>query len=142
MSSHTTMTTTEGQRPETGLRLPSLAVTGAEGDVPTRVEAVRTNGSQNGSKPVTAHELHNVISVIIAEAQLLQLHHPANGPNYHSAVAIERAGRRLEALIDRLPALRDTTALPNRQRRDDTVQQDPDSRLPRVVEQVTESEEA
>jgi len=136
------MTTTEGQTPETGLRLPSLAVAGAEGDVPTRVEAVRTNGSQNGSKPVTAHELHNVISVIIAEAQLLQLHQPAHGPNYHSAVAIERAGRRLEALIDRLPTLRDTTALPNRKRRDGTVQQDTDSRPPRVIEQVTEGAEA
>lgn len=142
MSSHTTMKTTEGQTPETGLRLPSLAVAGAEGDIPTRVEVVRTNGSQNGSNPVTAHELHNVISVIIAEAQLLQLHHPAHGPNYRSAVAIERAGRRLEALIDRLTTSRDAADLHNRKRREEAVRREMDIGPHRVIEPTTEGVEA
>lgn len=53
---------------------------------------------------ISAHEAHNLIAVIIAEAQLLQLEFPRDNPNHLSAVAIERAGRRLETLIDRLAA--------------------------------------
>jgi nitrogen-specific signal transduction histidine kinase len=106
------------------------------------LEQIRTNGAQNGSVSVTAHEFHNLISVIIAEAQLLQLHYPAHDPNYQSAVAIERAGRRLEALVDRLTPLRDTVAVPNRKRRDEAVPQNAESRPHRVIEQVTDGAEA
>lgn len=53
---------------------------------------------------ISAHEAHNLIAVIIAEAQLLQLEFPQDDPNHLSAVAIERAGRRLETLVDRLAA--------------------------------------
>ena len=57
---------------------------------------------QNGAYGATVHELHNLISVIVAEAQLLQLEYPPNDPRHDSAVAIERAGRRLEMLLEGL----------------------------------------
>lgn len=64
------------------------------------------DGSQSNLAGDPAHELHNLIAVIIAEAQLLQLDFPKDGPNYLSAAAIERAGRQLELLVDRLTAAR------------------------------------
>lgn len=83
---------------------------GVERDVFMKVENARVAQTQNGSARTTAHELHNLIAVIIAEAQLLKLDCPTDAPNYRSAVAIERAGRRLETLLDRLPELRDVKA--------------------------------
>ena len=125
-STTTTATRTEGQEPDTGATLPSFAL-GSERDVSTRVG----NGVarvKNGSMPVTAHELHNLIAVIIAEAQLLQLDHPTDAPKHQSAVAIERAGRRLETLIDKLPVDRGTTHVPSVINRDRPTRQ--------IVEQV------
>ncbi|RME47786.1 MAG: hypothetical protein D6791_04950 [Chloroflexi bacterium] len=74
------------------------------------LEKMTTNGSQNSAVTVSAHELQNLLCVIIAEAQLLQLNHAADDPDYRSALAIERAGRRLEALLYRLIATWGTEA--------------------------------
>lgn len=62
------------------------------------------NGQQGQRSEISAHELHNLVSVIVAEAQLLQLDFSEEEADYASAVSIERAGRRLEQLIDQLVA--------------------------------------
>lgn len=106
-----------------------------------KVEQVRTNGAHNGSAAVTAHEFHNLISVIIAEAQLLQLDCAGDAPNYRSAVAIERAGRRLEVLIDRLAALRDTPSA-HRTSQDNVSPTDTDTSRCNLMEEDVPREEA
>jgi len=45
------------------------------------------------------HRLGNLVSVIIAEAQLIQAEYDPETPAYQSAVAIERAARELEKMI-------------------------------------------
>ncbi|MFQ5858043.1 MAG: hypothetical protein ACE5LU_20760 [Anaerolineae bacterium] len=68
------------------------------------IEQQATNESQSGLTRVSVHELRNLISVVIAEAQLLQMDSPEDNANYSSAVAIERAGRRMEVLVNWLTA--------------------------------------
>ena len=45
------------------------------------------------------HELGNLVSIIIAEAQLLQIEYEPGTPGHVSGVAIERAARRVQELI-------------------------------------------
>lgn len=66
------------------------------------LEGKGTNGSRDDRGGGAIHEFQNLISIIIAEAQLLQAGLTEDEPNYASAVAIEQAGRRLERLVDRL----------------------------------------
>lgn len=79
------------------------------------IEQTVIHEARNGPSRVSAHDLHNLIAVIIAEAQLLQLDYGVDDPRYQSAAAIEQASWRLEALIDRLTVAwdsqpRETTA--------------------------------
>lgn len=48
---------------------------------------------------IDLHELSNLVSIIIAEAQLLQAEFGPQTLTHTSALAIERAARRLQALI-------------------------------------------
>lgn len=45
------------------------------------------------------HELGNLVAIIIAEAQLLQMELDPQTPGHASAMAIERAARRLQEAI-------------------------------------------
>lgn len=108
----------------------------------TMVDDAGMARSQNGSASVTVHELHNLIAVIIAEAQLLQLDHPADAPDYRSAVAIERAGRRLEALIDGLTVFLGTPGTRKKLNRDHVASQSIAGRPREVVQEATEEAEA
>lgn len=68
----------------------------------TMFEPTTTHGTQNGAPRISVHQVQNLIAVIIAEAQLLRLDVPEDDPSYESTVAIERAGRQLEALVDEM----------------------------------------
>lgn len=52
-----------------------------------------------GELPPKVHRLGNLVSVIIAEAQLIQAEYEPDTPAHQSAVAIERAARELEEMI-------------------------------------------
>lgn len=95
-------------------------------------EPVPANGISNSSNKISVHKLHNLISVIIAEAQLLRLDLPEDDPDYWSTVAIERAGRQLETLVDEMAEgkpvdqqnarLRETAARPTEEKITEAVE--------------------
>jgi hypothetical protein len=48
---------------------------------------------------IDVHELGNLVTIIIAEAQLLQMELDPQAPGHASAAAIERAARRLQEAL-------------------------------------------